>query len=130
VDLGRLPGDAYSSAQAVNSNGVAVGYSQSATPNAPTTAVMFSAGQVTNLNTLIPANSSWVLTEATGINDNGVIIGQGTLNGVSEGFTMTPPPPPPPPVGPITGLVSPIPVIGALLAAIIQAISGLLKINL
>jgi hypothetical protein len=43
-----------------------------------------------DLNSLIPANSGWVLQFANGINDQGQIVGEGTLNGQAEGFLLTP----------------------------------------
>jgi probable HAF family extracellular repeat protein len=38
-------------------------------------------GVMTDLNSLLPANSGWVLTEADGITDSQQIVGQGTVNG-------------------------------------------------
>ena len=43
-----------------------------------------------DLNNLIPANSGWLLQQATAINDQGQIVGYGTLNGQSEAFLLTP----------------------------------------
>ena len=43
-----------------------------------------------DLNTLIPLNSGWFLREARGINDQGMIVGNGTLNGVERGFLLAP----------------------------------------
>jgi hypothetical protein len=34
-----------------------------------------------DLNTLLPANSGWVLNVARGINNKGQIVGTGTING-------------------------------------------------
>ena len=42
-----------------------------------------------DLNTHIDA-AGWVLTEATGINSKGQIVGNGQLNGVFLGFVLTP----------------------------------------
>jgi probable HAF family extracellular repeat protein len=39
-----------------------------------------------DLNTKLPANSGWVLTEADGINDNQQIVGQGIINGQYHAF--------------------------------------------
>jgi probable HAF family extracellular repeat protein len=47
-------------------------------------------GTVTDLNTLLPANSSWVLEQATGINDSGMIVGNGTRFGQNRAFLLTP----------------------------------------
>lgn len=65
-----------SSANAINNNGQAVGYIL------PTygsqLAMLWSGGTFTDLNTLLPpGGSSWILTEATAINDDGFIVGQG-----------------------------------------------------
>ena len=48
------------------------------------------SGQITDLNSLIPAGSGWVLNRATGINDAGQIVGSGTINGVLHVFLLTP----------------------------------------
>ncbi len=47
---------------------------------------------MTDLNTLIPPNSGWILTEARGINDAGQITGTGTINGETHAFLLTPVP--------------------------------------
>jgi hypothetical protein len=46
-------------------------------------AVLFSGGQVIDLNTRIPSNSGWVISAATGINDAGQIVGYGKNGGES-----------------------------------------------
>jgi hypothetical protein len=43
-----------------------------------------------DLNTLLPPNSGWVLTEVTGINASGQMVGDGLLNGVQTVFLMAP----------------------------------------
>jgi probable HAF family extracellular repeat protein len=43
-------------------------------------------GVMTDLNTLIPPGSGWVLTKATGINDNQQIAGWGKINGQTHAF--------------------------------------------
>jgi len=53
-------------------------------------AAMWQAGTVTDLNTLLPKGSGWVLTRATAINDTGDIAGVGTLNGKVEAFLLKP----------------------------------------
>jgi probable HAF family extracellular repeat protein len=45
---------------------------------------------MTDLNSLIPAGSGWVLTSARGINDAGQIVGTGTISGVQHAFLLTP----------------------------------------
>ncbi len=44
-------------------------------------AVHWENDQIVDLNTLIPPKSGWVLTKATGINENGQIVGVGSLGG-------------------------------------------------
>jgi uncharacterized membrane protein len=125
IDLGHLPGDVGSGAQAVNSSGVAVGLSID--PSNHGRAAMFSGGQVTDLNTLLPANSGWTLQSASGINDSGVIVGSGTHNGTPEAFTLTPPPRQ---FFLLSPFLSGIPVIGPILAGLLLQLDGLLKLNL
>jgi probable HAF family extracellular repeat protein len=48
------------------------------------------SGQITDLNSLIPAGSGWVLTSANGINDGGQIAGVGLINGQLHAFLLTP----------------------------------------
>ncbi|MDX1252485.1 MAG: DUF11 domain-containing protein [Gammaproteobacteria bacterium] len=43
-----------------------------------------------DLNGLIPANSGWVLFNASGINNAGQIVGWGAFNGQIHGFLLTP----------------------------------------
>jgi len=47
-------------------------------------------GRMQDLNKLIPANSGWVLDEASGINDVGQIVGYGEFQGKTRGFLLTP----------------------------------------
>jgi hypothetical protein len=51
---------------------------------------MYSNGTVQSLLSLLPTNSGWSSLNATGINDLGQNIGQGTYNGQQVGFLMTP----------------------------------------
>ena len=43
-----------------------------------------------DLNTMIDDQSGWVLQAAYAINDNGVIVGEGKLNGTPRAFRLTP----------------------------------------
>jgi hypothetical protein len=45
---------------------------------------------MTDLNTLIPADSGWYLEGAASINDAGEIVGYGTINGNSHAFLAIP----------------------------------------
>ncbi len=51
--------------------------------------MLFRGGAVINLNDLLPANSGWVLQEATGINNAGQVTGVGTIGGQTHAFRMT-----------------------------------------
>jgi probable HAF family extracellular repeat protein len=89
IDLGVLPGAVYTDATGINNAGQVVGwafyslYNERAFVWSPSTGML-------DLNSLIPANSGWVLQFANGINDQGQIVGEGTLNGQAEGFLLTP----------------------------------------
>lgn len=81
-DLPCLPGQNGGAAKAVNNLGVAVGVSG--------VACLWKECIVTDLNTLIPPNSGWKLTDATGINDHGQICGNGSYHGEPHAFLLTP----------------------------------------
>ena len=98
-DLGTLPGDTLSAASNINFFGQVIGSSG----NTASCDFGVSPYQVfgrpfiwtrrrgmQDLNTLISANSGWVLNSATGINIWGQIVGSGTLNGQVHGFLLTP----------------------------------------
>ncbi|GAB4313888.1 MAG: hypothetical protein Kow0059_05300 [Candidatus Sumerlaeia bacterium] len=89
-DLGVLPGDI--SSEALGTNGTdAVGDSWNNQDGLR--AVLFQAGQVKNLNDLIPSGSGWVLQEARAINIYGQICGVGLYHGNGRAFLLTPNPP-------------------------------------
>ena len=48
------------------------------------------SGEMVDLNTLLPPNTGWNLTEARDINDIGQIVGTGTINGQNHAFLMNP----------------------------------------
>jgi probable HAF family extracellular repeat protein len=112
-DLGTLPGFQDSVATAINAQGQIVGYVGNAQADSYDGSLMHAAlfdsgtGKVTDLNGFLPTGSGWVLNDATGINDSGQIIGYGTLNGVGEGFLLTP----------STGDIAPVPEPGTLAVA-------------
>jgi probable HAF family extracellular repeat protein len=90
-DLGALPGGTYSTGAGINSSGLVVGYAQ--IPNAEATvyhAFVYTASKMQDLNDLISANSGWVLSEATAVNDSGQIVGYGTIAGNEHAFLLTP----------------------------------------
>ena len=84
TDLGTLPGYLGSYANAINNSGEVVGYAEQ-TSGFPETitnhAFLYTNGHMTDLNADISASSGWVLETATAINDQGAIVGVGTLNG-------------------------------------------------
>ncbi|HZQ25290.1 MAG TPA: hypothetical protein VFA89_21055 [Terriglobales bacterium] len=95
-DLGTLSGDTFSAAAKINSYGQVVGASgNSAGPEDRYRVlgrpfIWSDSSGMTDLNNLIPFDSGWVLTSATDINASGKIVGEGTLNGQSSGFLLTP----------------------------------------
>lgn len=60
------------------------------TPSNAQRAIRVVGSKVTDLNTLVPANCSWVLQGAADVNDRGVIVGTGLLNGKLHGFMLLP----------------------------------------
>ena len=57
-------------------------------------AFIWENGTLTDLNTLIPINSGWILERATDINELGQIVGRGIMYGENHGFLLTPIPEP------------------------------------
>ena len=98
IFLGNL-GIAPSFALSINNKGQIVGYADSTLP-AEWRAVMFDPtghGNNIDLNTLIDPKSGWILQTASGINDNGWIIGYGISPSDSQNtraFLLTPVPDP------------------------------------
>ena len=88
VSLGTLPGGGSSNAYGVNNSGQVVGASSMS--NGPGHAFLYSekTGMV-DLNSLLPANSGWVLESAVGINNHGQIVGNGIdPRGAQAGFVL------------------------------------------
>jgi hypothetical protein len=54
------------------------------------TPFLWKGGMTYSLQDLVPAGSNWQLTDATAINDKGQIVGDGTHNGETRGFVLTP----------------------------------------
>jgi probable HAF family extracellular repeat protein len=84
-------GDIFSTANSINDRGQVVGESFSSFTS-PGHAFLFESGSTTDLNDLIASDSGWVLASARSINDSGQIVGNGTLNGVSRAYLLTPVP--------------------------------------
>ena len=68
----------------INIQGVIVGWFYA--PVDVTHAFLYKDGVMADLNNLLPTGSGWVLNYANDINDNGRIVGIGTINGQSHGF--------------------------------------------
>ena len=83
--LGSLGLSSY--ADDVSDDGTVVGHYGLA--NGQASAFIYSNGTMTDLNSLIPAGSGWVLYDALGINDSHQIVGDGTYNGVQRAFVLT-----------------------------------------
>ena len=88
-DLGVLSGGNYSIAFAINDSNVVVGYGNLSN-NAAHAMIWTSSGGMKDLNSLIPANSGWVLINANAINKLGQITGYGTIKGYNHAFVLTP----------------------------------------
>ena len=86
-DLAPLPGMTGSAAYALNAAGQVAGTSQTSTLKRAT---LWQNSQPTDLNTLLPSNSGWTLTEARAINDHGQIAGLGLFQGHRRAFLLTP----------------------------------------
>jgi probable HAF family extracellular repeat protein len=93
----HTPSEAYS----INASGTVVGYAGS--PNDPLSSSnrawiwiptnsngTSSQSGLTDLNSLIPAGSGWVLNVAEAIDDTGQIVGSGTINGQEHAFLLNP----------------------------------------
>ncbi len=91
--LGTLPGFGGSTLTGLNNVGQSVGsafnYSGTGTITAQD-AILCYQSHLIDLNALLPNGSGWHLTTATDINDNGQIVGEGTVNGQTHGFLLTP----------------------------------------
>ncbi len=88
TDLGTLGGGS-SFAYSINNSGAVVGYSWLASGQ-NTHAFIYTNGFMLDLNSLLPANSGWELTEAYGLNDAGQITGSGLFNGQMSAFRLDP----------------------------------------
>jgi len=104
-DLGTLSGDTDSSASKINLFGLVIGSSGNTVTDSTVIGGQTSVGPLEvigrpfiwseatgmlDLNKLIRPHSGWVLNTATDINLWGQIVGEGTRNGESRGFLLTP----------------------------------------
>lgn len=91
--LNSLPGFSTGLARGINIHGVVVGTLAANNSAAyPLVAFVYAQGKVKNMNSLIVggAASGWILNEAHGVNDAGVIVGRGSLNGEAHAFVAWP----------------------------------------
>jgi probable HAF family extracellular repeat protein len=90
-DLGAFPGAVATVApccKTINDAGEVVGFAIDGMGNF--TALVWQNKVPVDLNTLVPAGSSWYLQNACSINDAGQIAGQGLINGEVHAFLATP----------------------------------------
>ncbi len=85
--LPNLQGDAYAFVAAINNNDQIVGEGGDGINGSH--AVLWQNGQAFNLNDLLPANSGWYLSDATGIASDGTIVGYGSFDGEAANFELT-----------------------------------------
>jgi probable HAF family extracellular repeat protein len=91
-DLGTLAGDFLSVApccHTISNQGQVVGFSIPG-PLGSGRAFLWQDGVMFDLNTLIPKDSPWYLQQALSINDDGQIVGFGTIGGNVHAFLATP----------------------------------------
>lgn len=95
TDLGTL-GGAIGTAFAINDAGLAVGYSYTSAIGDGNHATLWNGSTITDLNSFLDASAvkaGWFLYEATGINENGWIVGNATNSlGISHAFMLAPVP--------------------------------------
>ena len=89
--LPPLGGDLYSRARDIDESGRVVGWSRGVTGNeaGQFSAVLWENGKPRDLNSLIPADSGWKLTDAYAINERGQIAGSGFKDGQLRAFLLT-----------------------------------------
>src|SRR5262249_46903280 len=92
-DLGALPAGGFTQAQplwsegnAINDSGDVVGYSEARSGYTRTAVISGGGGTVKDLNSQIPSGSGWFFNNASGINNAGWIVGQGS--GVAGSFLL------------------------------------------
>jgi len=96
TDLGAPNGSNDAWATAINDSGVVVGDYRVSPTSTTQHAFVYSNGKMTDLNSLLPANSGYTLIDATGINNNGQIaVNAINKSGQEQALLLTPAVPPP-----------------------------------
>jgi probable HAF family extracellular repeat protein len=85
IDLGTFGGR--SQALGINNRGQVVGWSE--TERGIPHAFVWENGVMTDLNSLLPNGSTWILAEAHAINDSGQIVGEAYFNSPRHAFRLT-----------------------------------------
>ncbi len=107
TDLGMPPGGSSGIAKGINLSGQVVGNGQTSLGN-PTypypngsqqVAMLWQGGQAYDLNTTLIGDTGWLLTDAAALNDSGLIVGSGLINGQTHAYLLTPVVPGTPRVG-------------------------------
>ena len=86
-DIGTAGGE-YSACFALNDRDEVVG--MTVRPDGQYVAFIWKNGVLSDLNTLLPPGTGWLLVQAWDIDANGVIVGAGMLNGESRAFVLAP----------------------------------------
>jgi len=90
-DIGASGRFKYTAATSISENGLIVGYANyNNTGTFREHAVRFADGRVIELATEVSDLGGWKLKAATGVNNDGVIAGWGTLDGKLHGFMLVP----------------------------------------
>jgi uncharacterized membrane protein len=90
TDLGTLGGH-YSYSNSINDSDQVVGGSFIDGGDSTFHAFVSDGVNMTDLNTKVTSKAvNWVLNEAKGINDSGVIVGTGSITGEKNGFMLMP----------------------------------------
>lgn len=86
-EIGTAGGE-YSAAFALNDRDEVVGMTERT--DGKYVAFVWRNGRLDDLNTLLPQGTGWLLTRAWDIDEHGVIVGEGMLNGEPRAFVLAP----------------------------------------